>query len=108
MKRLLVCLLLVSAVGCAKNEIKLENQGARQWQQVQIKAGGHLFEIEPFKAGAVETLRFRSQAEDGGLVRGTLNGEEYQAKFGYFTPNLTDSFEIIFDDNGSITVKEGL
>jgi hypothetical protein len=35
-----------------------------------------------------------------------LDGQVHNAEFGYFTPNLSNRHEIIFDDNGTITIVE--
>jgi hypothetical protein len=51
-------------------------------------------------------LRFKSKAEDGGQVNGMLDGQVHNAEFGYFTRNLSNRHEIIFDDNGTITIVE--
>ena len=107
MKKWFLCLLLVSLVGCAKNEIKLENSGTSPWQHLEIRAGGHVFEIDQFEGGATERFRFSSRAEDGGLFRGSLNGQEFKAQFGYFTPNLASQLEIVLSDDGTIMVQEG-
>jgi hypothetical protein len=93
-------------VGCAKNNIKLTNKGVKDWQEIEIKAGGQLFEVKELKGGATEPLRFKSKAEDGGQVNGMLDGQVHNAEFGYFTPNLSNRHEIIFDDNGTITIVE--
>ncbi|MFP6617798.1 MAG: hypothetical protein VB877_00520 [Pirellulaceae bacterium] len=45
-------------------------------------------------------------AEDGGQVTGQLDGEEQKAEFGYFTPNLSTQHEIVFTDNGTITIDD--
>ena len=93
-------------VGCAKNNIKLTNKGVKDWQEIEIKAGGQVFEVTQLKGGATETLRFKSKAEDGGQVSGKLDGLAHNVEFGYFTPNLSIRYEIIFDDNGTITIVE--
>ena len=62
--------------------------------------------MNKLKDKATETLRFKSRAEDGGQVSGKLDGLAHNAEFGYFTPNLSNRNEIIFDDNGTITVVE--
>jgi hypothetical protein len=107
MKHILITTFVaVVLVGCAKNNIKLTNKGAKDWQEIEIKAGGQFFEVNKLKGGATETLRFKSKAEDGGQVSGKLDGLAHNAEFGYFTPNLSNRHEIIFDDNGTITVVE--
>jgi hypothetical protein len=107
MKHILITTIVAALlVGCAKNNIKLTNKGAKDWQEIEIKAGGQLFEVNKLKGGATETLRFKSKAEDGGQVSGKLDGLAHNAEFGYFTPNLSNRHEIIFDDSGTITVVE--
>ena len=93
-------------MGCAKNNIKLINKGAKDWQDIEIKAGGQVFEVKKLKGGATDTLRFTSEAEDGGQVSGKLDGLAHNVEFGYFTPNLSTRHEIIFDDNCTITTVE--
>ena len=93
-------------MGCAKNNIKLINKGAKDWQEIEIKAGGQVFEVKKLKGGATDTLRFTSEAEDGGQVSGELDRLVHKVEFGYFTPNLSTRHEIIFDDNGTITTIE--
>ncbi len=108
MKHILITTIAaVVLVGCAKNDINLTNKGVKEWQQIKIKAGGQVFEIKELKGGATETLRFESKAEDGGRISGELDGQVHKAKFGYFTPNMGSQFEIILDDNGTITIVEG-
>ena len=47
MKHLLITTIVaVVLVGCAKNNIKLTNKGAKDWQEIEIKAGGQLFEVK--------------------------------------------------------------
>ena len=107
MKHILITTIVaVVLVGCAKNDIKLTNKGVKDWQEIEIKAGGQFFEVNKLKGGTTETLRFKSRAEDGGQVTGMLDGLAHNAEFGYFTPNLSNRNEIIFDDNGTITVVE--
>ena len=103
---LLTTISAVVLVGCAKNNIKLTNKGAKDWQEIEIKAGGQVFEVKKLKGGATDTLRFTSEAEDGGQVSGKLDGLAHNVEFGYFTPNLSTRHEIIFDDNGTITTVE--
>jgi len=103
---LLTTIAVLLLVGCAKNNIKLINKGAKDWQEIEIKAGGKVFEVKKLKGGATDTLRFTSEAEDGGQVSGKLDGLAHNVEFGYFTPNLSIRHEIIFDDNGTITTIE--
>ena len=101
---LLILSFVVILAGCDQNEIKLTNQGTERWEEIQVKAGGRVFEIKELQGGTVQTLRFQSRAEDGGQVTGQLAGEEHQAEFGYFTPNLSTQHDIVFSDDGTITV----
>ena len=98
--------LTVVLVGCAKNDIKLTNQGNKNWQQLEISAGGRVFKIEQLGGGVTESIRFTSRAEDGGKITGTLEGKRYEAKFGYFTPNLPTQEHIILADDGTIEVVD--
>ena len=93
-------------VGCAKNNIKLINKGVKDWQEIEIKAGGQIFEVKQLKGRSTETLRFKSKAEDGGQVSGKLGDLAHKVEFGYFTPNLSTRHEIIFNDHGMITIVE--
>ena len=105
MKQLLIIVTAAMVFsGCAKNDIEVANKGTMEWQQIEIKAGGHVFEIRQLRVGATEAFRFKSKAEDGGQVTGKLNGRVHNAEFGYFTPNLSTRHQIIFDDNGTITI----
>ena len=107
MKHILITAIVAALfVGCAKNDIKLTNKGAKDWQKIEIKAGGQLFEVKKLKGGATETLQFKSKAEDGGQVSGNLDDMAHKVEFCYFTPNLSTQHEIIFDDNGTITIVE--
>ena len=103
---LLTTIAVLLLVGCAKNNIKLINKGAKDWQEIEIKAGGQVFEVKKLKGEATDTLRFKSEVEDGGQVSGKLDGLAQNVEFGYFTPNLSTRHEIIFDDNGTITTVE--
>ena len=103
---LLTTIAVLLLVGCARNNIKLINKGAKDWQEIEIKAGGQVFEVKKLKGGATDNLRFTSEAEDGGQVSGKLDGMAHNVEFGYFTPNLSTRHEIIFDDSGTITTVE--
>ena len=105
MKRLLVIAALLSLLpGCDRNEIKITNQGAKTWKQIEISAGGRDFTIKQLNGGATEWIRFQSQVEGGGEISGTLEGENYTAEFGYFTPNLSTEEEITLADDGTIEI----
>jgi len=101
---LITSIAAVVLMGCAKNDIKLVNNGTNEWQQIHINGGGQVFQIKKLKGKATETIRFKSKAEDGGQVSGMLGGQVHKTKFGYFTPNLSTRHDIIFDDNGTITI----
>ena len=90
-------------VGCAKNDITLFNKGKKDWEDIEVRAGGKVFEIEKLKGGPNRTLFFKSKAEGGGKVTAKLDGNVHQAEFGYFTPNSATSAIISFEDNGTIT-----
>ena len=51
--------------------------------------------IEKLDEGASHTLRFNSQSEGGGEINADLDGKIRERKFGYFTPNLTENYEIM-------------
>ena len=108
MKQLLLILSIAATLaGCDRNDIKITNQGAKTWQQIEIKAGGRDFTIKQLEGGATESIRFTSQAEGGGEISGTLDGENYKAEFGYFTPNLSTEEEVILADDGTIEILGG-
>ena len=48
----------------------------------------------------------KSKKENGGVIIGNLDGNAIKSDFGYFTPNLSNNFEIILDDNGGIEIKD--
>ena len=57
MKQLLLILsLAITLAGCDHNQITLTNQGAERWEEIQIKAGGRVFEVKELKGGTVQTL----------------------------------------------------
>jgi len=104
MKQLLVTIaaaLLV--VGCARNDITLFNKGTKDWEDIEVSAGGKVFEIEKLKGGASHALLFKGKKEGGGKVTAKMDGKMHQAEFGYFTPNMLTSATIYFEDNGTIT-----
>ena len=50
MKHILITTIVaVVLVGCAKNNIKLTNKGAKDWQEIAIKAGGGGFRGKTIK-----------------------------------------------------------
>ena len=106
MKQLLITIAVaLLMVGCVKNDITLFNKGKKAWQDIEVKAGGKVFEIKKLKGGGSHNLLFRSKAEDGGKVRAKLDGKVYHAGFGYFTPNMSTSAVIYFEDNGTISTE---
>ena len=90
-------------VGCAKNDITLLNKGKKDWEDIEVSAGGKVFETEKLKPGVNRTLFFKSKVEGGGKVTAKLDSNVHQAEFGYFTPNSPANYEITFEDNGTIT-----
>jgi len=103
---LLTTIAAVLLLGCAKNDIKLVNSGTNEWQRIQINGGGQQFKIDRLEGGESKEFSFKSKKEDGGLITGNLNGKTIKGEFGYFTPNLSNNFEIILDDNGGIEIKD--
>ena len=49
-------------VGCAKNDITLLNKGKKDWEDIEGRAGGKVFEIEKLKSGVNRTLFFKIQS----------------------------------------------
>ena len=107
-KILLILLSTFLMIGCAKNDISIYNLGSKEWNNINVSAGGRSFNIEKLDEGASHTLRFNSQAEGGGEISADLDGKIHERKFGYFTPNLTDNYEIMLKDDGSIWINEGV
>ena len=106
MKQLLITMIAaLLMVGCAKNDITLLNKGKKDWEDIEVSAGGKVFEIEKLKGGASHTLFFKSKVEGGGKVTAKLDGNVHQAEFGYFTPNMPASAMIYFEDNGTISTE---
>ena len=64
--------------------------------------------VERLNEGASHTLRFNSKSEGGGEISAELDGTVHEREFGYFTPNLTDNYEIMLKDDGSIWINEGV
>ena len=107
MRQLLLILSIAGIlVGCDRNDITITNQGAKTWNQIVIRAGGRDFAIKQLEGGATESFRFQSQAEGGGEISGTLDGDHYKAEFGYFTPNLSTEEEITLADDGTIKILD--
>ena len=105
MKQLLITIAALLMVGCAKNDVTLFNKGKKDWEDIEVSAGGKVFEIEKLKGGANHTLFFKSKSEGGGKVNAKLDGNVLQAEFGYFTPNMPTSATIYFEDNGTISTE---
>ena len=102
-KLIIITIAALLIVGCAKNDITLLNKGKKGWEDIEVRVGGKVFEIEKLKSGVNRTLFFKSKAEGGGKVTAKLDGNVHQAEFGYFTPNMSTSTLISFEDNGTIT-----
>ena len=92
-------------VGCARNDVTLFNKGEKDWKDIEVSASGKVFEIEKLKGGASRALLFKGKKEDGGKVSAKLDGNVYQAEFGYFTPNMPVTAMIYFEDNGTISTE---
>ena len=107
-KILLILLSTFLMVGCAKNEISIYNLGSKEWHNINVSAGGRSFKVEKLNEGASHTLRFNSKSEGGGEINAELDGTVHKREFGYFTPNLTDNYEIMLKDDGSIWINEGV
>ena len=107
MKRLLATsALLLLLAGCHRNDVTITNQGTKTWNLIEISAGGRNFTIKQLGSRTTETIRFRSQAEGGGEISGTLDGVHYKAEFGYFTPNLSTEEKITLADDGTIKILD--
>ena len=55
--------------------------------------------------GATHSLPFRSMEEGDGTISATLDGAIHSQNFGYFTPNLRESYEIMLKDDSSIWIN---
>ena len=105
LKSFVIFIFILSTVGCKKNDIKIYNLGFKEWSDINITAGGNTFEIKKLKPGATHSIPFRSMEEGGGTINATLDGAIHSQKFGYFTPNLTESYEIMLKDDSSIWIN---
>ena len=99
MKHILITIAVILWVGCARNEIIVANSGTNVWEKVEITAGGHQFNIDKLETGKFKQFSFRSKQEGGGLITADRNGEKFEQKFGYYTPNLTSKDAIILNNN---------
>ena len=79
--------------------------GFKEWSDINITAGGNTFEIKKLKPGATHSIPFRSMEEGGGTINATLDGAIHSQKFGFFTPNLGESYEIMLKDDSSIWIN---
>ena len=43
MKQLLITIAALLMVGCAKNDVTLFNKGKKDWQEIEVRAGGKGF-----------------------------------------------------------------
>jgi len=66
----------------------------------------YVSQIEQLKGETTQTLRFKSKAEGDSWGSHKLDEQNYETTFGYFLPNLSTQFEVIFDDHSTITVVE--
>ena len=105
LKSFVIFIFILSTVGCKKNDIKIYNLGFKEWSDINITAGGNTFEIKKLKPGATHSIPFRSMEEGGGTINATLDGAIHSQNFGYFTPNLGESYEIMLKDDSSIWIN---
>ena len=105
LKSFVISIFILSTVGCKKNDIKIYNLGFKEWSDINITAGGNTFEIKKLKPGATHSIPFRSMEEGGGTINATLDGAIHSQNFGYFTPNLGESYEIMLKDDSSIWIN---
>ena len=105
LKSLVIFIFILSTVSCKKNDITIYNLGFKEWSDINVTAGGNTFEIKKLKPGANHSIPFRSMEEGGGTISATLDGAIHSQKFGYFTPNLRESYEIMLKDDSSIWIN---
>ena len=105
LKSFVIFIFILSTVGCKKNDIKIYNLGFKEWSDINITAGGNTFEIKKLKPGATHSIPFRSMEEGDGTISATLDGAIHSQNFGYFTPNLRESYEIMLKDDSSIWIN---
>ena len=105
LKSFVIFIFILSTVRCKKNDITIYNLGFKEWSDINVTAGGNSFKIKKLQSGATHSLLFRSKKEGGGTISATLDGAIHSQKFGYFTPNITESYEIMLKDDSSIWIN---
>lgn len=89
-----------------RNVLEIENVSSNSWQDVHLVAGGKMFKFDEVNNGQKETLKFHSEAEDGGMIEGQFNGQKYSSEISYFTPNMSTKAVITLGDAGEIKIVE--
>ena len=89
-----------------RNVIEIKNVSSNSWQDVHLLAGGKKFKLDEVNDGQKETLKFHSEAEDGGIIEGQFNGQKYSSEISYFTPNMSTKAVITLGDAGEIKIVE--
>ena len=89
-----------------RNVIEIKNVSSNSWQDVHLLAGGKKFKLDEVNDGQKETLKFHSEAEDGGMIEGQFNGQKYSSEISYFTPNMSTKAVITLGDAGEIKIVE--
>ena len=105
LKSFVISIFILSTVSCSKNDITIYNLGFKEWSDINVTAGGNIFEIKKLKPGATHSILFRSMEEGDGTISATLDGAIHSQNFGYFTPNLRESYEIMLKDDSSIWIN---
>ena len=105
LKSFVISIFILSTVGCKKNDITIYNLGFKEWSDINVTAGGNIFEIKKLKPGATHSIPFRSMEEGDGTISATLDGAIHSQNFGYFTPNLRENYEIMLKDDSSIWIN---
>ena len=65
-----------------------------------------MFKLDEVNDGQKETLKFHSEAEDGGMIEGQFNDQKYSSEISYFTPNMSTKAVITLGDAGEIKIVE--
>ena len=89
-----------------RNVIEIKNVSSNSWQDVHLLAGGKKFKLDEVNDGQKKTLKFHSEAEDGGMIEGQFNGQKYSSEISYFTPNMSTKAVITLGDAGEIKIVE--
>lgn len=105
LKSFVIFIFILSTVSCKKNDITIYNLGFKEWSDINVTAGGNKFEIKKLKPGATHSIPLRSMEEGDGTISATLDGAIHSQNFGYFTPNLRESYEIMLKDDSSIWIN---